>query len=332
MTFRPSPDSFVGLLAETARRLVAHRVVEMSAALAFYCALSLAPLLIITLGMAGLLVDRAVLQDHVVSEADRVLGHGTGDLMRRLAAEQHAAGTGMLATITGGVLLLVGAMGVFGQLQDGLDRIWEVRTPPRRGPWLFLRKRLASAAMVASLGFLLLVSLLVSAVLSALADRMALTAGQNLAANLAHLLASMLVATLLFALVFQPAAQHARRLGRGLGRRRADLGAVPHRRVGHRPVPRARQRRLDVRRRGHAGRAAGVGLLLVGDHLRGGGVHARVLVEEAPPSGQGQIVATRPGSFAVSRTSCGHGALFSDAADPMQSGGRNLDGARRFGR
>jgi membrane protein len=203
MSWRPSPDSFAGLLVETARRLVVHRVVEMSAALAFYCALSLAPVLIITLGVAGLLVDRSVLQEHVVTEADRVLGHGTGDLMRRLGAEQHAGGTGTLATVSGGILLLVGAMGVFGQLQDGLDRIWEVQPPRRRGLWLFLRKRLVSVAMVASLGFLLLVSLLVSAVLSALADHMALTAGQNLAANVAHLLASMLVATLLFALVFR---------------------------------------------------------------------------------------------------------------------------------
>src|SRR5258706_14072458 len=108
MKWRPSPDSFAGLLVETVRRLVEHRAVEMSAALAFYCALALAPLLIITLGVAGLLVDRSVLQEHVVTEADRVLGHGTGDLMRRLAAEQHAAGTGTLATIAGAVALVIG--------------------------------------------------------------------------------------------------------------------------------------------------------------------------------------------------------------------------------
>jgi membrane protein len=195
------PRGLPALLLDTARRLMANRVIEMSAALAFYSALSLAPLVVISLGVAGLMVDRAVLQTHVVNEADRVLGHGAGDLVRRLAVDQHATGSGTFATVAGVIALLLGASAVFGQLQDGLDRIWEAKPRPRAGVWLFVRKRLASLAMVLSFGFLLLISLLVSAALSMVAARV--STAEGVAANLAHLAASILVSTLLFALIFR---------------------------------------------------------------------------------------------------------------------------------
>src|SRR5262245_54336505 len=167
MRFVPSPRSLAGLVVETGRRITQHRVVEMSAALAYYSALSLAPLLVITLGVAGLLADRDALQTHLVRQADQVLGHGTADLVRKLAVEQRDEGTGTVATVAGIAALLLGASAVFGQLQDGLTRIFEGPLRSQASSlWRFIRHRLVSLAMVACLGFLLLVSLLMSAVLS----------------------------------------------------------------------------------------------------------------------------------------------------------------------
>jgi membrane protein len=204
MRFVPSPRSFVGLLVETGRRIGRHRVVEMSAALAYYSALSLAPLLVITMGVAGLLADRDALETEVVMQADQVLGHGTADLVRKLAVEQRETGKGTVATVAGIVALLLGASAVFGQLQDGLTRVFE--GPLRRQSsniWLYVRHRVISVAMVASLGFLLLVSMLLSAILSALAKRLAISSTEALFGILANVAASVLVAALLFSLVFR---------------------------------------------------------------------------------------------------------------------------------
>jgi membrane protein len=195
------PTALPAMLLETGKRLGDNRVFELAAALAYYSALSLAPLVVITLGVASTFVDRATLQLHVVTEAERVLGHGAGDLVRKLATVEREPTTGTIATVAGIVALLIGASAVFAQLQDGLDRIWEAR-PRARGTLAgFVRKRLVSLAMVVSLGFLLLVSLLVSAALSMVAAN--ISTAEGLFAVLGHLAASILVTSLLFALVFR---------------------------------------------------------------------------------------------------------------------------------
>jgi len=193
----PRPGSIPALIIESFKRLVEIDVIQMSAALAFYAALSLAPLVIISLGVAGMLVERDVLQAHLVGSVEGVIGVQGSGLIRTLAEEEARTGAGLLATCFGILTLLLGATAVFGQLQAGLNAIWGARPTHRSGVWMFVRHRLASLAMVVSLGFLLLVSMLVSAVLALLSDRFAL------AGTLVHLLASVLVSGLLFALVFK---------------------------------------------------------------------------------------------------------------------------------
>lgn len=195
------PGGPLDLLLESGKRLIANNVFEQAAALAYYSALSLAPLVIISLGVAGTLVDRVTLQQHVVAEADRLLGHGAGELVERLATTEKDEAEGLFATVAGSVALLIGASAVFAQLQAGLDRIWEAKPRPRGGVWLFVRKRLLSLAMVVSLGFLLLVSLLVSAAISLVTSR--LSTAESVVATVGHLAASVVVSTLLFALVFR---------------------------------------------------------------------------------------------------------------------------------
>jgi len=204
MKILSSPRGPVAVVVETIKRMGADKVTEMSAALAYYSVLSLAPLIIVTLGVAGIVADRDSLQTHLVLQADQLLGHGTGDLVKTLASQQHEEGTGTLATIVGVVTLLLGASAVFAQLQDGLQRVFGGKPRVKHsGAWMFVRKRLLTMAMVLVLGFLLLVSLIVSAVLSAVAESLSASSTELIAKTLAHLLASVLVATLLFTLVFR---------------------------------------------------------------------------------------------------------------------------------
>jgi membrane protein len=197
------PDRLPGLLLETGRRCITNRVIEMSAALAFYSALSLAPLVVIVLGVAGMVVDRNRLSAEMADQANRMLGHGAGDLVRRVAEEQHTAGTGTWATVIGLAALSFAASAVFGQLKDGLYRIWGSRAKPRSGWGIFLRKRLLSLAMVLALGLLLLISLLVSAGLAMIADPTQVPALASFNSALVQVVGTVLVTTLLFALVFK---------------------------------------------------------------------------------------------------------------------------------
>jgi membrane protein len=197
------PNGLLAMLLETGRRLYANRVFEMSAALAFYSALSLAPVIVISLGIAGSLVDRTTVRTHLIDEAERVAGHEAAELVRKLADERRPGEGGATGTIIGIVTLAFGATAAFGQLQEGLDRIWDVTPAPQGGVWLFFRRRMLALVMVLALGLLLLVSVLVSTTLSLIAHHTPMPASVSQTGALVHVVASLVVFTLLFALVFR---------------------------------------------------------------------------------------------------------------------------------
>jgi membrane protein len=197
------PDSLPAMLLETGRRLIANRVIELSAALAFYTALSLAPVVVISLNVASTLMDRTSLRTHLVDEADRVAGHEAADLVRKLAEQPRPDESASVATLLGVLTLAFGATAAFGQLQDGLDRIWDVKPRPEVSVWLFFRKRLLSLVMVLGLGLLLLVSMLISTALALIAHHTPIPASVSEVGSLVHFGASLIVFTILFALVFR---------------------------------------------------------------------------------------------------------------------------------
>jgi membrane protein len=159
--------TFFRLLRETAISWDAHKAPKMGAALAYYTALSLAPLVVLVVGMVSLFVEQNSARAEIVAQFSAMLskeGGATVDAILAHSAKQNAS---VWATIAGTAVLLIGASGVFGELQDSLNTIWEV--PPRERVWLgLIRERLLSFAMVFVLGFLVLVSLLLSAAIAAI--------------------------------------------------------------------------------------------------------------------------------------------------------------------
>jgi membrane protein len=95
------------------------------------------------------------------------VGEQGAEALQAMIENAHQEDSGTFAAVLGVVTLLFGASGVFGQLQDSLNTIWEVQPKPGRGVWGFLRDRFLSFAMVMGCAFLLLVSLVVSTALSA---------------------------------------------------------------------------------------------------------------------------------------------------------------------
>jgi membrane protein len=176
---------------------------RLGAALAYYAIFSLAPLLVIVIGIIGAIYGRhEVAESYVIGQIDSLVGQQGGDALRSLLTSAGENDAGIIGSILGIAMLLVGATGLFGQLQDALNTIWEVQPRNDEGIWGIIRNRFLSFAMILGIAFLLLVSLVVSAALAALGSLMgdwqAGIFGQAL-----NFAIGGIVVTLLFAMIFR---------------------------------------------------------------------------------------------------------------------------------
>ena len=199
-----SPTGLWRLLRQTAADWSEDRAAEKGAALAFYSALSIAPLLVIALAVVGLVYGEDAAKGELSTQLTSLVGAQAGEAIEEMAASANKPAEGSIAAALSVVTLVLGASGVFGQLQSSLNDIWEVQSKPGGGVMTFLRKRFWSMAMVLGVAFLLLVSLILSAALTALGtmlDRM--PDSMHWLAQGLHLLVSIGVVTLLFAMMFR---------------------------------------------------------------------------------------------------------------------------------
>jgi membrane protein len=155
---------FKGLLATTYRRWNSHNAPRLGAALAYYSLLSLAPLVILIVAICGLVFDKNMAERSVLGQTGQLIGQAGAATLRTLIASAHRPAAGVFATIIALLTLLFGASGVFLELRESLNSIWDA--PPRTSiGWRdMIWQRLISFGMVIALGFLLLLSLLLSAV------------------------------------------------------------------------------------------------------------------------------------------------------------------------
>jgi len=140
---------------------------SIGAALAFYCAFALAPLLVIVVTIVGRIVGAAVAYGYVSAQLTSLLGRGSAQL---LLSAMHSSQThqGTIATVVSVVSLLVAATSVFAMLEVALERMWGLQKRTSRGWWGFVRTRLMSLGVILAIGFLLLVSLSITTAVSAL--------------------------------------------------------------------------------------------------------------------------------------------------------------------
>lgn len=178
-----------------------HDAPTLGAALSYYTCLSLAPLLVVAVSIAGIVFGRKAVEGQIVAEMKGLVGSGANAIQNILAHAQSPK-AGLIASIIGFILLLSGAAGVFSELRTALNRIWDVKPVQTSGLWNMLRQQFFSFSMVIGIGFLLLVSLLVTAFLSGAAK----FAGNYVPAGLLHavnLVVSLVVITVVFALIYR---------------------------------------------------------------------------------------------------------------------------------
>lgn len=192
------------LIKETISDWSEDKAPRLSAALAYYTAFSLAPILVIAIAIVGLVFERGLVQERVIQGLGGIAGEGGANLIRTMLDASQNLGSNIVATMIGIVALIFGATGVFGQLQDALNTMWEVAPKPKQGVLEYIRSRFFSFTMVIVVGFLLLVSLVISAALSALHEwSLSLFPGFEIVVQIINIIVSFGVVTLLFALLFK---------------------------------------------------------------------------------------------------------------------------------
>ena len=197
-------SAVVKVLKETATGWDDDNVARLAASLAYYTLLSVAPLIILAVAVAGLAFGEQAARQHIGGELAAVVGSGAAGAIQSIAANAKAPGTGVFSIVVGVIVLLFGASGVFGELQSALNTVWDVAPKPGRGIWGIVKDRFFSFTLVVGVAFLLLVSLVISAALtwvgqvfeSSLPGGALLWQGLNFGVSLA-------VVTALFALMFK---------------------------------------------------------------------------------------------------------------------------------
>ena len=166
---RPGPAEAWALVKRAASAWIDDYAPSMGAALAYYTVFSLAPLLVIVISVAGLIFGGDAARGEIFDQLRGLMGPEAAAAIEDLLASVSKPGAGIVGTVVGAAVLLVGATSVFGELQDALDRIWRAPVRPGgSGLWHLLRTRLLSFGMILALAFLLMVSLVLGAVVAAL--------------------------------------------------------------------------------------------------------------------------------------------------------------------
>jgi len=178
---------------------------SMGAALSYYTVFSLAPLLVIVISVAGLIFGADAVRGAIFSQIDGLMGAEAAKGIQDLLSSVSKPSTGIVGTVLGVVVLLIGATTVFGELQDALDRIW--RAPARatsNGLVTLVRTRLLSFGMILGIAFLLMVSLVAGAGIAALGKWWSgWFVGWELLAQIINIVVGFFMTTTVFALIYK---------------------------------------------------------------------------------------------------------------------------------
>lgn len=183
---------------------VEHNAPRLSAALAFYTILSISPLLVIATAMVGVVFGDAGASDQLIKQLQTILGEPGAEVVRAIIENSSHPTLGAIASAIGTVTLLVGASGVFSELQSALNTVWNVKPKPNLGIWSTLRYRFLSFGVVLAVGFLLIVTVVLSTAVAAFRGELQrIVPGLALSLQITNSVLSFALLIVLFALIFK---------------------------------------------------------------------------------------------------------------------------------
>jgi len=200
-------NNIFSLLKETFKQWKERDPFNNSTVIAFYTIFSLPGLLVIVITIAGYFYDKKVVTKHISTQIQNVIGGDTAADIESMIGKASETKESILASILGVATLLFGATGVFYQLQQMLNKIWEVEPKVKTKQKILelVKDRLFSFGLILAVGFLLLVSLVISAGIGAVSTWVSQNFSESLTIvfSVLDILVSIGVITFLFAAIFK---------------------------------------------------------------------------------------------------------------------------------
>lgn len=183
----------------------ANKPFQLAAALSYYTLLSMAPLLLLLTGLAGLLFGESNAREQVLGYVESMMGSQEADVVRALMTQAGNHHEGVVSTAIGTIVLVIGATTVFAHLQTALNQIWGVEAAPGRSAvWRLLGSRLLALAIVFGMAFILLVSMAVSVAVAGSGQYVShLFPGAEVALRVVYALVSFAIVVGIIALLFK---------------------------------------------------------------------------------------------------------------------------------
>jgi membrane protein len=178
---------------------------RQSAIIAYYAIFSIPGLLVLVIAIAGYFFDRDVVNQNLIAQISETIGSETALQIQDVLLKSTTEKSTTWGSIVGITILLVGATGVFVELQKTLNVIWNVKVKPQSGIWLILKARLFSFGLILAIAFLLTISLVISTALVAISNYIQFESSQFIMTiyGILNFIISLLVISALFALIFK---------------------------------------------------------------------------------------------------------------------------------
>ena len=194
---------YLPLFKDTFREFGEDKAPRLGAALAYYTIFSIGPLLLIAVAMAGIFFGQEAAQGKISAELGKVFGSQMAESLEQMVKAAATPKSGTIATIVGVITLMIGASGLFAQLKDALNTIWNVEPKKAGGIMGMIKDRFLSMAMVLGIGFLLLITLVLDTAINAMGGMVAQYVGGEAVAHILQLALSFVVAVVMFAAIFR---------------------------------------------------------------------------------------------------------------------------------
>jgi len=193
------------LFKESFKGFIDDNVLKLSAALSYYTIFSLPPLLIIIVSLSGIFFGPEAVKGEIFGQINGLVGNTAALQIQEILKLINLSKDNVFATTIGIVVLIIGASGVFAEIQDSINQIWGIKAKPKRGLVKFLYNRLMSFSMIGAVGFLLLVGLIVNSLMDVLSNRLTSIFPQDtiIVFYAVNLITVYAIITLLFALIFK---------------------------------------------------------------------------------------------------------------------------------
>lgn len=202
---RPLRTAFI-LIRDTLSEFGQDKAARIAAALAYYAAFAIAPMLLVVIGVVGLFwgASESDMQARILAEISGMIGEDGASVIGTMLENTSDTGTGIVATIAGIGGLIWGATRLFAQLQGALNDIWNVAPKPGRGIMKLVTTRVLSFGMVLVVGLLMLVAMVIGTVVTALRDTLTqYVPGSAIVIDIANILIPLLLMTVLFAAIYR---------------------------------------------------------------------------------------------------------------------------------